>query len=92
METVEQLGAHLRQWRIMLGLPQKLAASRANISLTTLRRIEQGDPGVQIGNFLALTNVLSLNERLVEATDPFQTSLGRMRSHLLAKKRVRSPK
>ncbi len=89
MGTAEQLGEHFRQWRIMLGLSQDLAAERANISLPTLRRIERGDSGVRLGNFLALAQVLNLTARLNEATDPLNTDLGRMRAHLLGRQRAR---
>lgn len=89
METAEQLGGHLRQWRIMLGLSQELTAERANISLPVLRRLERGDGGVRLGNFLAVVKVLNLDERLTEATDPLNTDLGRMRAHLLGRQRAR---
>ncbi|WP_420820333.1 helix-turn-helix domain-containing protein [Specibacter cremeus] len=83
------MGEHLRQWRIILGLSQEIASERANISLPTLRRIERGDSGVRLGNFLALARVLNLSERLSEATDPLNTDLGRMRAHLLGRQRAR---
>lgn len=82
------MGDHLRQWRIMLGLSQELVAERANISLPTLRRIEHGDTGVRMGSFLAVTGVLNLTGRLTEATDPLSTDLGRLRAHLLGRKRA----
>ena len=82
------MGEHLRQWRIMLGLSQELAAERANISLPTLRRIERGDTGVRLGSFLAVTEVLNLTERITEATDPLRTDLGRLRAHTLGRKRA----
>ncbi|MCW2133772.1 MULTISPECIES: helix-turn-helix domain-containing protein [Crystallibacter] len=89
METSERLGEHLRQWRIMLGLSQELAAERADISVPTLRRIERGDDGVRLGSFLALSNILNLTERLESATDPLETDLGRLRAHLLGRQRAR---
>lgn len=90
METAEQLGEHLRQWRIMLGLSQELTAERANVSLPALRRIERGDGGVRLGTFLAVAQVLNLTERITGATDPLNTDLGRMRAHLLGRQRARS--
>lgn len=88
-ENVNRLGEHLRQWRILLGLSQELAADRANLSLPTLRRIERGDPGVRLGSFLALADVLGLSERLTVATDPLNTDLGRLRAPLLGRQRAR---
>ncbi|WP_159619459.1 helix-turn-helix domain-containing protein [Arthrobacter zhaoguopingii] len=91
--TGEELGGHLgeslRQWRIILGLSQELAAERADISLPTLRRIERGDPGVKMRSFLALVSVLNLVDRFIEAAEPLETDLGRMRAHLLGRQRAR---
>lgn len=88
METAEQIGESLRQWRIMLGLNQELAAERADISIPTLRRIERGDPGVRLGSMLALASILGLNERITEAADPLNTDLGRLRAHTLGRRRA----
>ena len=89
MSGADQIGEHMRQWRIMLGLSQELAAERADISVPTLRRIERGDPGVKLGSFLALARILNLDERLDEATDPLNTDLGRMRAHALGRQRAK---
>lgn len=89
MEAAIALGEHLRQWRIMLGLSQKLAAARADISIPTLRRIERGETGVQLGSVLALMNILGLSDRLDEATDPLNTELGKLRAPLLGRQRAR---
>ena len=42
MLEAEQIGANLRDWRIILGLPQELVAERANISRSTLIKLERG--------------------------------------------------
>lgn len=89
METGERMGQSLRQWRVILGLSQELAAERANISLPTLRRIERGDPGVKMKSFLALVDVLNLTERFIDAAEPLETDLGRMRAHLLSRRRAK---
>lgn len=86
--SAETVGDHLRQWRMLPGLSQELVAKRANISLPTLRRVERGDKGVRLGSFLAVTEVLNLTGRITEATDPLGTDLGRLRAHLLGRKRA----
>ncbi|ALO67057.1 hypothetical protein AS189_11815 [Arthrobacter alpinus] len=86
--SASTVGNYLRQWRILLGLSQELVAERANISLPTLRRVERGDKGVRLGSFLAVTEVLNLTGRITEATDPLSTDLGRLRAHLLGRKRA----
>ncbi len=88
-DSAATVGDHLRQWRILLGLSQELVAERANISLPTLRRVERGDTGVRLGSFLAVTEVLNLTGRITEATDPLSTDLGRLRAHLLGRKRAK---
>lgn len=88
-QTAAHLGDLFRQWRIVLGLSQELAAERANISTPTLRRIERGETGVHLGSFLALANILGLTERLFEASNPLETDLGRARVHLLWRQRAK---
>ncbi|MFH5880324.1 helix-turn-helix domain-containing protein [Arthrobacter sp. NA-172] len=88
-ETAEQLGEHFKQWRIVLGLSQELAADRANLSMPTLRRIERGDTGVRLGSVLALMEVLNLTEQFIQSSDPLSTDLGRARAHLLGRQRAR---
>lgn len=88
MDTAQDLGESFRQWRIMLGLSQELAAERADISIPTLRRIERGDSGVRLGSVLALASILGIGERIVEAADPLNTDLGRLRAHTLGRRRA----
>lgn len=88
MDTAQDLGESFRQWRIMLGLSQQLAAERADISIPTLRRIERGDSGVRLGSVLALASILGIGERIVEAADPLNTDLGRLRAHTLGRRRA----
>ncbi|HIX00940.1 MAG TPA: helix-turn-helix transcriptional regulator [Candidatus Nesterenkonia stercoripullorum] len=87
-ESAKQLGAHLRSWRIMLGLSQQLAADRARISVPALRRVENGDPGVSLGTIMKLTDVLRMDDQIVKAVDPLNHDLGRARAHMLSRKRA----
>lgn len=48
-ETLERLGARLRRRRLQAGEPQERAASRVGVSVPTYRKLEQGDPAVQVG-------------------------------------------
>lgn len=88
MDSAQDIGESFRQWRIMLGLSQELAAERADISIPTLRRIERGDPGVRLGSVLALASILGFGERITEAVDPLNTDLGRLRAHTLGRRRA----
>jgi len=44
------LGVKLREARLRRALPQSPVAERASISRLTIKRIENGDPGVSIGS------------------------------------------
>ena len=48
-EALAQLGTRLRRRRLQAGEPQLRAAARIGVSLPTYRKLEQGDPGAQIG-------------------------------------------
>ena len=87
-ERAKLMGEHLKQWRIMLGLSQELVAARAGLSIPVVRRLEQGDTGVKLGSFIAVVDVLGLSERFTQFTDPFETDLGRLRSHHLHRQRA----
>jgi len=48
-EALAGLGARLRRRRLLAGEPQARAASRVGVSVPTYRKLERGDPAVQIG-------------------------------------------
>ncbi len=48
-DALRRLGARLRRRRLQAGEPQLRSAGRIGISLPTYRKLEQGDPGAQIG-------------------------------------------
>lgn len=84
-----QLGAHAATWRKLLGLTAEQLAERAGISRSTLRKVEAGDLGVSIGAYLNVLRALGQLERVVEATDPYETDLGRARADEALPQRVR---
>lgn len=87
-ENTQEIGEHLRRWRIMLHLTQQIAADRARISVPTLRRIEKGDPTVKLGTLMKLLHVLGVDRHVVDSVNPLNHELGRYRAHLVGKKRV----
>ncbi|MDP2834909.1 MAG: helix-turn-helix transcriptional regulator [Pseudomonadota bacterium] len=52
------LGTRLRAERLARNEPQARFAARLGVSVPTLRRLEQGDAGAQIGHWLAALEVL----------------------------------
>ncbi len=62
--TLETLGENLRLARKRRGLSQSALADRAGINRKTLRKLEEGDPGVAIGHCLRVLGALSMGEEL----------------------------
>jgi transcriptional regulator with XRE-family HTH domain len=90
IRTAEQVGEHLRTWRLLLGLTAKQVSERAGISLTTLSRLENGDPGINYTTFLEVVRSLGLLDPLDKALDPWESDLGRARAKMALPKRIRN--
>ena len=88
-ESALQLGENIRTWRKLLGLRAEQVAERANISLATYSKIENGHQGVSLAKFLAVLRALGLLHKIEEATDPYESDLGRARVDQHLPKRVR---
>jgi transcriptional regulator with XRE-family HTH domain len=58
---LSRLGERIRAARLRRGLPAKLVAERAGMSLMTLRSVEHGGMGVTIGAYVAVLHVLGLD-------------------------------
>ncbi len=65
-DALARLGARLRAERLARNESQLRFSARLGISVPTLRRMEQGDAGAQIGHWLAALAVLG-REAEVEA-------------------------
>ena len=57
---LEGLGKEIEQKRAFLGYTQKDLADLADLSDTTIRNIEKGKPGVSIGHWLTVADLLGL--------------------------------
>ena len=84
-----EFGEHVRGWRMVLGLTAQQVAERADITRDTLRKIEQGDPGVSFRNVAQVLRALGVLEATVDAVDPLRSDIGRLRAGNLTKKRAR---
>lgn len=86
---VTDLGEHVRGWRMVLNLTAQQVAERADISRTTLRKIESGDPNVSFANVTQVFRALGVLDKVVDALDPLNSDIGRLRAGNLTKKRAR---
>ncbi|GGF34720.1 helix-turn-helix domain-containing protein [Subtercola lobariae] len=83
------LGQQLSVWRKLQGLTAQQVAERAGISRGTLQKVESGDTGVSFGAALSVARALGVLDAMVNATDPYETDLGRARADEVLPKRVR---
>jgi transcriptional regulator with XRE-family HTH domain len=83
------IGTHLTTWRKLQNLTMRQVAERANISESTLRRLEHGDPGSTMGTLLAVLRALGALDRMVDSLDPYTTDLGRARVSAVLPQRIR---
>ena len=63
---LEDLGERLRLARLRRRLQAKQVAERAGMSVMTLRAIERGSPGATIGAYIAVMQVLQLEQAIAE--------------------------
>lgn len=71
-----QIGENLRMWRTLNKQPLDAVAERAGVSVSTLRRLEQGD-GATLENLLRVARTIPIMDDLVAATDPWEHDRGR---------------
>lgn len=71
-KRLSALGNRLREARLRRRFAVSLVARRADMSRQTLNKVEQGDAGVTLGNYLRVMAVLSLEADLdmLAAQDP----------------------
>jgi len=62
LKTLALFGENIKLARKRRKLTQTLVSERTGISRVTLRKIEQGDPTVSIGHYVAVLGVLGLVE------------------------------
>lgn len=61
-KILEEVGENLRLARLRRKLSSEQVAERAGMSRSTLVKIEQGNPGVSIGNYLNVLRVFGLEQ------------------------------
>jgi transcriptional regulator with XRE-family HTH domain len=71
------LGQDIRDARRRRRIPVAILAERASMSRMTLNKIESGDAGVYIGNYVAVLFALGLVDRVADLADPGHDTIGR---------------
>lgn len=89
---IRDIGGHLAAWRRIRGLTAQQVAERAGVSVRTLGTIESGAGSPSLENVLRVARALGSLDRLVEAIDPFETDIGRLRSQEQLPRRIRRSK
>lgn len=89
VQAGDDIGRQLAAWRKLRGLTAEQVAERARVTRQTVGRLERGDLSVGLGVFLDVCRALGVLDRVVEATDPYETDFGRARADQSLPKRVR---
>ena len=90
--AARRLGENVSSWRKLYRITSEELADRAGVSRATVSRLENGDPSVSLATFLGVCRVLDMIDPVVEATDPYETDLGRARADQELPQRVRRPR
>jgi len=85
---MRELGENIRTQRKLLGLTAQMVADRAGISAPTLTKVENG-AGAGLDAVFSVLRVLGMLEAVVQASDPYTTTVGRLRAEEHLPQRVR---
>jgi transcriptional regulator with XRE-family HTH domain len=74
--ALRKLGADLRDARLRRRLSMQIVSERARTTRATLTRIERGDPGVAVGLYGSVLNILGLLDGLSMLADAATDRVG----------------
>ena len=74
--ALHKLGRDVHDARRRRRIPVAILAERASISRTTLNKVENGNPGVSLGNYASVLFVLGMADRLADVADPRHDAVG----------------
>jgi len=84
-----ELGGHLAAWRRLQGRTAAELAGSAGVSDEVLHNLETGPGRARTEGLLRVLHALGILDRVLEATDPYTTDVGRARADEVLPKRVR---
>jgi len=88
--ALRKLGADIRDARLRRRISTVLLANRALIDRKTLRKVENGNPGVAIGTYAGVLFVLGMIDRFAEIADARFDRVGLALEEERLPKRIRS--
>jgi len=89
--AVAKLGQDIRSARLRRRITTTTMAERAFITRTTLRKVENGNPGVSLGIYATVMFVLGLAPRLADLADTRTDEVGLQLEEERLPKRIRRP-
>ncbi len=89
---IRQLAANVKAARLRRRIPQTVVAERADISVNTLSKLENGDPGIAIGNLASVLHALGFESPLSMIAAPDSDPEGLMLEEQRLPKRIRRKK
>jgi hypothetical protein len=91
-KALQKLGQDISVARRKRRIPAALMAERCFIVRNTLKKVEDGNPGVSIGIYATVLFVLGLTERLADLADASNDPIGAALAEERLPKRIRMPK
>lgn len=85
---LQQVGEQFKLARLRRKLSAEQVSERANIGTSTLWRIEKGDPGVAIGNYLQVLVTLGLSQDILKLASDDELGRKIQDAGLISKKRA----
>ena len=89
VRALRSIGGDVVVWRKLRGLTQAQLADRADISRSTLQRLERGDGAISLENTLRILRALGVLDGVTRAVDPYESDVGRLRADEQLPQRVR---
>lgn len=88
--ALRKLGADIRDARLRRRIPTTLFANRALVDRKTLRKVENGNPGVAVGTYASVLFILGMIDRFSELADARFDRVGLALEEERLPKRIRS--
>jgi transcriptional regulator with XRE-family HTH domain len=91
-QSLRTFGADIKTARLKRRLAMALVAERAGIGLSTLGKIQKGDPDVSLGNYASVLFALGLGTPFGELLNPAADATGLLLDAERLPKRVHGPR